>query len=126
MTERTTRSESAGVMREIADEIAKRNPGMTPAEAYAAAMSGVEGSILRKHHYELPPDERVSVSKGHWIETAEAAENRETHPAVVELRKKADELQKNAAAVGAPIDAATAFSKACDSEPELRRSYYEG
>jgi len=121
----TKRSEVERRIEEIADEIAKVNPNLTPQEAFSKALSSEEGRSLRARYNELPVEERAPVSKGPWIEMAEAAESRETHPAVAKLEAKAEEIRKEANAVGAPISEAEAFSRAKRENPELTAAYYQ-
>jgi hypothetical protein len=121
----TKRSEVERRIEEIADEIAKVNPNLTPQEAFSKALSSEEGRALRARYNELPVEERAPVSKGPWIEMAEAAESRETHPAVAKLQAKADEIHKDANAVGVPISEAEAFARAKRENPELIATYYQ-
>ena len=76
------RSAARGRIKELAEEIRKATPNLTPAEAFAKALASEEGQAIRARYHELPAEERVPVSKGRFIEAAEAAENRPTHPAV--------------------------------------------
>ena|SRR5215203_2617921 len=121
----TKRSDARSRIATIAEEIAKIDPNLTPAQAHAKGLSSEEGHALRARYNELPVEERAPVSKGHWIETAEAAENRETHPAVVELRAKAQEIRKDAHGAGEKISEAEAFGRAVEKHPELKSAYYQ-
>ena len=120
------RSDARERIQEIAEEISKVNPNLSPAEAFAKALDSEEGQTLRARYNELPVEERAPLSKGRFIEAAEAAESRETHPAVVRLREKAQEIRKHAAGVGEPISEANALARAMDKHPELKAAYYQG
>jgi len=125
MTEITKRSDAKARFEQLTEEIAKNNPDLTPAEAFVKVMDTEEGSALRARYNELPIEERAPVSKGRFIEEAEAAENRETHPAVVELRAKAQEIRKDAVSAGEKISEAEAFARAMEKHPEFKAAYYQ-